>query len=342
MADRNAMRGIRPMNLKRVLLMTPMLFLGCSTQKENGHQMEPPPAGQPTLFPRVELRLNEIAGEMIEVRRDLHRHPELSGQETRTEGVVVSRLRRLGLEVSPGVGGHGVMARLTGGKPGGTVAIRADMDAVPSNDPDPVDFRSETPGVRHICGHDIHTTVALAVAEGLAAVQADLKGNVVFIFQPAEENVTGARAMLAAGALDTWRPDVIFAFHTAPLEVGTIGTKPGILLGSRGTTADIAAGVPGTAPGVTNDADLESRTRDVIRSVVGTDNLFVLTSVTPGFSEDFGHFQARIPGVMYYLGVSNTPAGTAGMPHAADYVADEASILVGARVMSALVLNELQ
>lgn len=161
--------------------------------------MEPPPTGQPALFPRVDQRLNEITNAMIDVRRDLHRHPEVSGQESRTEGVVASRLRQLGLEVTPGVGGHGVMARLTGGKPGRTVAIRADMDAVPSNAFDPVDFRSVTPGIRHICGHDIHTTVALAVAEGLAAVQSDLKGNVVFVFQPAEENVTGARAMLAAG-----------------------------------------------------------------------------------------------------------------------------------------------
>ena len=330
------------MNMRLLLLLAPIVLFAFGSQKEGGNQVEPPPTGQPALFPRVEQQLIEIAGEMIEVRRDLHRHPELSGQESRTEGVVATRLQRLGLEVTPGVGGHGVMARLTGGKPGRTVAIRADMDAVATNAHDPVEFRSETPGVRHICGHDVHTTVALAVAEGLAAVQSDLKGNVVFVFQPAEENVTGARAMLAAGALDAWQPELIFAFHTAPMEVGTIGTKPGVLLGSRGTPADIAAGLPGTAPGVTNDVDLEGRTRDVIRSIVGADSLIVLTTVTPGFSEDFGHFQARIPGVMYYLGVSNTPAGTEGMPHAPNYVADEASILVGARVMSALVLSELQ
>ena len=323
-----------------MILLTPLLLVACGADKERDDPMDPP-GGQPILFPRVEKRLIDIEGEMIEVRRDLHRHAELSGQEARTEGVVASRLRHLGLEVIPGVGGHGVMARLTGGKPGRTVAIRADMDAIPSNAPDPVDFRSEAPGIRHICGHDVHTTVALAVAEGLAAVQSDLAGNVVFVFQPAEENVTGARAMLAEGALDAWAPDLIFAFHTAPLEVGTIGTKPGVLLGSRGTPEAIAAGVPGTAPGVDNDVELEGRTRQVIRSVVGDQNLIVLTAVTPGFSEDFGHFQARIPGVMYYLGVSNTPAGTEGMPHAPNYVADEASVLVGARVMSALVLSEL-
>lgn len=330
------------MKWKLLLLMTSIVFIACSSQRETGTQMQLPPTDSSVLFPRVEQCLAEINPEMIEVRRDLHRHPEISGQESYTAGVVASRLQRIGLEVMPGVGGHGVMARLTGGKTGRTVAIRADMDAIATNAYDPVEFRSETPGVRHICGHDIHTTVALAVAEGLTAVQADLKGNVVFIFQPAEENATGARAMLMDGAFDTWLPDVIFAFHTASFEVGTIGTKPGVLLGSFGTPEAIAAGVLGTAPGVNNDAEVEETTRNIIRTVVGNDNLIVLTTVVPGFSEDFGHFQARIPGVMYFLGVSNTPAGTAGMPHTPNYVADEASILVGAQVMSALVLNELR
>lgn len=329
------------MNPKPLLLTITLLFLHCS-QTESMSDVELPPTGQPALFALVDRSLNDVADEMIEVRRDLHRHPEVSGQESRTESVVASRLRRLGLEVLSGVGGHGVMARLTGARPGRTVAIRADMDAIASNDPDPVDFRSQTPGVRHICGHDIHTTVVLAVAEGLAAVQSRLKGNVVFVFQPAEENVTGARAMLAAGALDTWQPEAIFAFHTAPLEVGTIGTKPGVLLGARGTPEDIAAGVPGTAPGADNNVDLEGNTRAVIGSVVGNDSLIVLSGVVPGFSEDFGHFQARIPGVMYFLGVSNTPDGIVGMPHSRNYVADEASILVGARVMSAVVLQQLE
>jgi len=280
------------MNLRRLVCVAPILLLACGPGSHDEPEIDPPVDDSP-LFRRVEQRLTAVNPEMIEVRRDLHRHPEVSGREARTEGVIATRLRALGLEVTAGVGGHGVVGVLTGGRPGRTVAIRADIDAIATNAPDPVDFRSETPGVRHICGHDIHATVALATAEGLSAVRADLPGRVVFIFQPAEENVTGARAVLATGVLERWNPGAIFAFHTAPLEVGTIGTKPGVLLAGRGTPEEIEAGRPGSAPGVTNDPALESRSRSVIRSVVGADNLIELTRVTPGFSEDFGHFQAR-------------------------------------------------
>lgn len=103
-----------------------------------------------------------------------------------------------------------------------------------------------------------------------------------------------------------------------------------------------APGRPGTAPGAVNDPDLEARTRPVIRAVVGDEGLGVSTEVVPGFSEDFGHFQAVTPGVMYWLGVSNSASGTVGMPHSPDYFADEGAIRVGARVMSAVILNELE
>jgi amidohydrolase len=144
----------------------------------------------------VERQLQSVRADLIEVRRDIHRHPEVSGQEERTAWIVAERLRGSGLEVATGVGGHGVVGILRGGKPGPTVAYRADMDAVYSNAPDPVPFASETPGVRHICGHDIHTTVALGVAEALTAIRDELPGTVKFIFQPAEENIQGAYAMI--------------------------------------------------------------------------------------------------------------------------------------------------
>ncbi len=102
-----------------------------------------------------------------------------------------------------------------------------------SADPDPVPFRSQVPGVRHICGHDVHTTLALALAEGFAAVRADLPGSLLLVFQPAEERATGARAMLADEALAPVPPDAIYAVHTAPLEVGRFGTEPGPLLAGR-------------------------------------------------------------------------------------------------------------
>jgi metal-dependent amidase/aminoacylase/carboxypeptidase family protein len=302
------------------------------------------PGTRPTpnvLLSRIEERLLAARGSLIEIRRDFHRHPELSGQEVRTAGIVAERLRGLGFEVRTGVGGHGVVGRLVGRNPGYAVAFRADMDAVRSTAPDPVDFPSVSPGIRHICGHDIHTTVALALAEGFAALGGDFPGELQLIFQPAEENVTGARAMLATGFFEERPPAVIFAVHTAPLEVGTIGTKSGVLLGSRGSAGDIAAGVPGTAPGAVNDSTLEARTREVLRAILGEDNVRVLTEVVPGFSEDFGHFQARVPGVMYFLGVSNSARGLNGFPHAPDYAADEESIVLGARVMAAVVLSEM-
>jgi len=110
-------------------------------------------------------RIEALRAELIEVRRDLHRHPEVSGEEERTAGVVARRLEALGLEVRTGVGGHGVVGLLRGAKDGPLLAFRADMDAVPSTAPDPVEFRSVNEGVRHICGHDIHTTIGLALAE---------------------------------------------------------------------------------------------------------------------------------------------------------------------------------
>src|SRR5206468_6878335 len=120
-------------------------------------------------------------------------------------------LRELGLEVRTGVGGHGIVAVIRGAKPGPMVAFRADLDAVPSDAPDPVEFRSLTPGIRHICGHDVHATIGLAIAQGLAAVQDVLAGSVMLIFQPAEERATGARAMLADGLFTGEKPAAIFA-----------------------------------------------------------------------------------------------------------------------------------
>jgi metal-dependent amidase/aminoacylase/carboxypeptidase family protein len=179
------------------------------------------------------VALEDSRAVLIEVRRDIHRHPEPSGQEERTAALVAERLRSLGLDVETGVGGHGVVGVLQGGLPGPVVAYRADMDAVRDNSPDPVPFSSEVPGVRHICGHDIHTTVALGVAEALASIRHELPGTVKFVFQPAEENIQGAKAMIEDGVLEDPAPSAIFAVHTAPLEVGQIGTVEG--LGLPGT-----------------------------------------------------------------------------------------------------------
>jgi metal-dependent amidase/aminoacylase/carboxypeptidase family protein len=178
----------------------------------------------------VETRVSLIEAELIEMRHDLHRHPELSGHEARTAALVARQLQAYGLAVTTNVGGHGVVGVLRGNQPGRVVAYRADMDAMPSDAPDPSPFRSETAGVRHICGHDVHTVVALGLANTLAALRQKWSGTVKFIFQPAEERMQGAKEMLGEHVLDDPRPEAIFALHTAPFTVGQIGCPLGMAL----------------------------------------------------------------------------------------------------------------
>ncbi|MFI6371186.1 M20 family metallopeptidase [Streptomyces sp. NPDC050546] len=159
---------------------------------------------------------------LIELRRDIHRHPELPGEERRTAGVVARELRAAGLAVTTGVGGHGVVGILRGARPGRTVAYRADMDAVP-----PKDIVGGGQAAAHLCGHDIHTTVALGVAKVLARLRRQLSGTVVFLFQPAEESLSGARAMIEAGVLERTRVEEIHALHCGPFPVGRFAVTPG-------------------------------------------------------------------------------------------------------------------
>lgn len=176
----------------------------------------------------AELRAatERILPKLIEVRHELHRHPELSNRETRTAALVARELRRLGLDVRTGVAKTGVVGILRGGRPGRVVAVRADMDALPVTEQTDIPFRSvatatylgRQTGVSHACGHDIHVSVALGVAEILSGSRSRLPGTVVFYFQPAEEGAPageegGAKLMIAEGVLRNPRPDVIFSFH---------------------------------------------------------------------------------------------------------------------------------
>ena len=164
---------------------------------------------------------------LVEIRHDLHRNPELSNRETRTAGVVERELRRLGLEVRTGVAKTGVIGILRGAKPGRTVGVRADMDALPVVEATEVPYRSTATtqylgrdvGVSHACGHDVHVAVALGVAEVLAGMRQKLAGTVVFVFQPAEEGpppgeTGGAELMVEEGVLREYHPDVMLALHT--------------------------------------------------------------------------------------------------------------------------------
>lgn len=176
---------------------------------------------------------------LIEQRRDFHMHPELSNREERTAQAIAEKLRALGLdEVKTGVGKHGVIALLKGKLPGGIVAVRADMDALPIQETIDVPYKSKNDGVKHACGHDVHMTVELGVAEVLSKMRDRIRGTVKFIFQPAEEGAPagergGATLMIEEGCLENPRPSAIFGLHVMPnIEVGQIGYNSGPAMAS--------------------------------------------------------------------------------------------------------------
>ncbi|MFT3965042.1 MAG: amidohydrolase [Sphingobium sp.] len=171
--------------------------------------------------------LNALAPAMTEWRRDLHRHPELAFGENRTATLVADRLREWGLRPVTGLGGTGVVAVIEGRKAGPAIALRADMDALPMRDESGRDWHSRAEGVAHACGHDGHTAALLGVARHLAQ-HPPARGRVILIFQPAEENGLGARAMIADGLLDRFPFNEVYAFHNMPLlDSGTAGVRTG-------------------------------------------------------------------------------------------------------------------
>jgi len=190
---------------------------------------------------QLDAAAKAIESNTIEWRRDLHAHPELSNREVRTAEQIASQLRALGIETKTGVGVTGVVGLLRGGKAGRTVGLRADMDALPVTEQTDVPFKStataqfrgETVGVMHACGHDSHVAILLGVAEVLAGMRDRLAGQVLFVFQPAEEGPPegergGADLMLEQGAFKIAKPDVMYGLHViASLPTGTIGYRSG-------------------------------------------------------------------------------------------------------------------
>lgn len=413
-------------SLARQLAVGALLLIAC----RESTSLPPVPVAPGPVMDQVRAVLTRDEGKWIAFRRDLHRHPELSGMEVRTAQLVAVELRRLGLEVRTGVGGRGVVAILRGARPGPLIAYRADMDAVPTSAADPVDFPSLNAGIRHICGHDIHTTIGLALATALQQVRDSLAGSVMFVFQPAEERATGARAMLADGVFASELPASIYALHTSPYEQGRLATTAGPMMAGRdrfevvlsgsgdlgGATATVVqkinalgtvdasqigvsqppdfvlvqlgqpqsgggqirlqgtvtvasaasrarvqdaiqsgfvsllpAGVSVAATyearwiaGVTNDSLLTMAAAAAVRAALGDQQLATVTTIPPAFSEDFGSFQERVPGVFLYLGVANTARGWNGLPHNPEYVADERAIVTGAVAIASVLLDRLR
>ena len=213
----------------RPSLLTVSLLLAC--------------AATPALAadPDAAALTRDVSGQVLAWRRDIHEHPELGNRETRTAKIVADQLRKLGLEVKTGVAHTGVIAVLKGGKPGPRLALRADMDALPVTERVALPFASKVRsvfngqdvGVMHACGHDSHTAMLLGVATALAKVRDTLPGEVLFVFQPAEEGVPdgetgGAKQMLAEGIFRDFKPDAVFGMHVwSTLNAGQIGVRSG-------------------------------------------------------------------------------------------------------------------
>ncbi len=204
------------------------------------------PAGSQDLSATVDQRVRALEAKIINWRRDVHEHPELSNREVRTARLVAEHLKALGMEVKTGVARTGVVGLLKGGKPGPVVALRADMDALPVTEESDLPFRSRVKaeylgqevGVMHACGHDAHVAILMGVAEALASVRKDLPGSVKFVFQPAEEGPPpgeegGAPLMIKEGVLENPKPNAIFGLHViSGIPAGTVTYRGGSLMAS--------------------------------------------------------------------------------------------------------------
>lgn len=190
---------------------------------------------------QVEMQAAKVDAKVLAWRRDIHQFPELGNREFRTSKLVAAHLKQLGLTVKTNVAHTGVVAILKGGKPGPRIALRADMDALPVTEKNDLpfaskqtaEFRGEKVGVMHACGHDSHAAILMGVAEALVSMKKELPGEVMFVFQPAEEGppdgeTGGASAMLAEGLFQDYKPEAIFGLHVfSTLNAGQVGYRSG-------------------------------------------------------------------------------------------------------------------
>ncbi|HEY5258689.1 MAG TPA: M20 family metallopeptidase [Candidatus Baltobacteraceae bacterium] len=226
----------------------------------------------------------EVVERVIALRRDIHQHPELGFEEERTAGVVERELDALGIKHRR-IATTGVVGVIRGKMPGRTVALRADMDALPITERTGLPYASQTPGKMHACGHDAHTAMLMGAARVLNAMRDDLHGNVVLLFQPAEEGPGGAEPMIAQGALDDPKVEAAAMLHVDPrLEPGQIGITPGpvnasadefgiVVRGRGGHGAyphDAADTIPATAAMILALQNIAARETDPQKSVVVT------------------------------------------------------------------------
>lgn len=171
--------------------------------------------------------------EVVATRRDLHAHPELGFKEVRTSGVVATRLREAGVEVHERIAQTGVLGVIKGGRSGKTIMLRADMDALPIHERNETPYRSQSEGLMHACGHDGHVAILLGAAKMLVERHGEIPGTVVLCFQPAEEGLGGARAMLEAGILEEYGIERAYGLHLHPqYPTGVLGFREGPIYAS--------------------------------------------------------------------------------------------------------------
>jgi amidohydrolase len=189
--------------------------------------------------------VEELAPDLIALRRELHQHPELAFEERWTAATLAARMRSLGLGVEEGIGGTGVLAMLQGAMPGRTLLIRADMDALPMDDLSSGGYASRLANRNHSCGHDVHAAVVAGVAEVLARYRRAIAGRVAFVFQPADEPMRGARRMIEEGLLDRARPDMSLGLHVLPMiRAGQVVVQRGPIWASWDTRIYRMSGPP--------------------------------------------------------------------------------------------------
>ena len=204
----------------------------------------------------LKKQTDEMKDWLIEIRRTIHMHPELGFEEVETSKLVMEWLEKFGLQVKKGVATTGVIGLLQGKKPGKTVAIRADMDALPIDEVRPVPYASKIKGKMHACGHDAHVAMLLGVARFFSSIPDQVKGNIKWIFQPAEEGGGGGRVMVEEGALENPKVDAIFATHVFPLlSAGKVGVyeREGLAATDRFTVKIIGKGGHGAFPHLSKD-----------------------------------------------------------------------------------------
>ena len=181
---------------------------------------------------RIDAEIEKNKAEIVKIRRFIHMNPELGNREVETARLIAAKLRPLGFEIRTGVAKTGVVAVLRGGQSGPSVAIRADMDALPVQETTGLPYKSLNPGVMHACGHDVHSAIVLGTALVLHEIKDSIKGTVTFLFQPAEEGAPegeegGADLMVRDGALDDPPAAAVFGFHVWPEATGRVFIAPG-------------------------------------------------------------------------------------------------------------------